>query len=222
MLTITARKDGINNKTAILFRESASNAYLLNEDSHKLFLSGTANAVPVVVYTRSTDGYALDVNVFGDCTKEIPLGIRTSRTGLIDLEFGGIENFLPGYEVFLLDLAGGKKINLKETPNYSFEKTDTENFMDGRLYLTFNKVISGLSASQSTASVFVKGTVLQVISNNTPVKTVQIVDMQGHLLHDEANIESFVYTHDLERGQMYIVKVLTKDGLLVKKITTGN
>ena len=66
----------------------------------------TTNLTAMAVYTRSSDGYALDINLFGDCSQLIPLGIRTSETGTIDLQFEGVENF---GGVFLFDNLTGQK-----------------------------------------------------------------------------------------------------------------
>jgi hypothetical protein len=218
LLKITAEKDGTQNFSHILFSESASNDYLLSEDSYKLFVKYTTE--PVVVYTRSSDGYALDINHFGDCSQTIPIGIRTSTTGTIALQFEGIDNFLPKYDVFLLDMEKDAKINLKETPAYSFEKTSEELFMDERLYLSFNKApTDNLQPEQGTTVIYTKGKELHVISS-VNINEVQVFDMQGRRILIETNIESLIYSHDLASNSMFIVKALTQDGVVVKKVIT--
>jgi hypothetical protein len=176
---------------------------------------------PVVVYSRSTDGYALDVNFFGDRSQTIPLGIRTDRTGTIALQFDGIENFLPEYDVFLLDMKTGVKTNLKETPEYNFEKTSEELFMDERLYLSFNKApTDNLQPEQGTTVIYIKGKELHVISS-VNINEVQVFDMQGRRILLETNIKDLVYSRDLASNSMFIVKALTQSGVVTKKVTTG-
>jgi len=216
LLKIIALKDGKQNQTHILLDESASNNYLLSEDSYKLFVTGVTE--PVSVYTRSSDGYALDINLWGDCSEMIPLGVRTSTTGSINLQFEGVENF---YKLFLLDTQTDAKIDLKETPIYSFEKTTPDLFLDGRFYLSINKTPnSDLFPIQDAISIFVNNNKLQIVGNDD-IKEVQVVDMQGRTILIETNIGNSVYTNYLPNTGIYIVKVLTEQGITVKKVTTA-
>ena len=217
LLKIVATKNGKENQTHVLFDALATNNYLLNEDAYKLFVTGSTESVSV--YTRSSDGYALDINVFGDCSQMIPLGIRTTQTGSINLQFEGIENFFPEYNIFLFDTQTGARIDLRETPAYSFDKTTANLFMDNRFYLSINKVPNNvLLPTQGTISIFTSGNHLQVVSSNSNINEVQVLDMQGRLLHKAANVGSPVYSYDLERNMMFTVKVLTKEGVTVRKV----
>jgi len=220
LLKIVASKDGKQNHSHILFETPTSNNSLFNENSYKLFVADVTE--PVAVYTRSSEGFALDINVFGNCKEMIPVGIRTSQTGHINLQFEGIENFLPEAEVFLLDTQTGTKINLRETPEYSFEKTTSELFMDGRFYLSVSKSTpSDPFAMQGAISIFAKGNRLQVVSGNVDIEEAQVFDIQGRLIHKAANIGNPVYTCELPHNGIFVVKVLTSDGITVKKITTN-
>jgi len=220
LLKIVATKNGKENQTHVLFDASAGNNYLLSKDSYKLFVTGSTESVSV--YTRSSDGYALDINVFGDCSQMIPLGIRTTQTGSINLQFEGVENFFPGYDIFLLDIQTGERIDLRETSEYSFDKMTSDLFLDGRFYLSIGKAPeSVLLPTQGTISVFTSGNHLQVVSSNSNINEVQVLDMQGRLLHKAANIGSPTYCYDLERNMMYTVKVLTTEGVTVRKVITG-
>jgi len=214
LLKIVATKDGKQNQSYILFDASASNNYLLGEDSYKLFVTDVT--APVVVYTRSSDGYALDINVFGDSNQMIPLGIRTSQTGTIGLQFEGAENF---DSAFLLDNQTGAKVDLKVTPAYSFEKTTSDLFIDGRFSLIISKAPTGnFSPVQEMISIFTSGSQLKVTSGNAAIEEVQVFDMQGRLLHKATNIGNSIYTHDLGNSGMYIVKASNRQEMTVKKV----
>jgi len=218
LLKIVATKDGKQNQSYVLYDASASNNYLLEEDSYKLFVTDVTD--PVSVYTRSADNYALDINLWGDCSQMIPLGIRTSQTGTVNLQFEGAENF---DGALLFDNLMDATVNLKETPSYSFEKTTSDLFVDGRFYLSINKAPnSDLFPRQETISIFTTGNRIQIVSSNEDINEVQVFDMQGRLLHKAANIGSLVYSQDLERNMIYIVKVLTNGGMAVRKVITGN
>ncbi|MDR0232991.1 MAG: T9SS type A sorting domain-containing protein [Dysgonamonadaceae bacterium] len=220
VLTIVATKGERQNRTSIVFDESASNDYVLGEDSYKLFERNTRE--PIVVYTRSSDGIALDINLFGDTKQMIPVGIRTSQTGNISLQFEGLENFMSEYDLSLIDAKEGMEINLKEVSTYNFEKTTSDLFLDGRFYLSFKKTSTGiLTPEPDVISIFTAGNQLQVISGNTDIKEVQVIDMQGRMVYKVSNIGSSAYTQTLESGQMYIIRVSTGQGMIAKKVITN-
>ena len=213
LLKIVAAKDGKQNQTYILFDASASNNYLLGEDSYKLFVTDVTE--PVAVYTRSADGYALDINLWGDCSQMIPLGIRTSQTGTISLQFEGAENF---NSAFLFDNQTGEKVDLQTTPAYSFEKTTSDLFLDGRFSLLISKATTGIfSPVQGMISIFTSGGQLKVTSGNAAIEEVQVFDMQGRLLQKATNIGSPIYTYELGNSGMYIVKASDGQEMTVKK-----
>jgi hypothetical protein len=214
LLKIVAEKDDKINWTHILFDAMADNNYDLNEDSYKLFVTKVTE--PVAVYTRSQDGIALDINVFGNTGEMIPLGVRTATTGTINLQFEGANNF---YKLYLIDAQYGIKIDLKETPEYNFDKTTSDLFMDGRLFLSIeNAPNSDFFPAQGAASVFTSNNQLQVISDSN-IDEVQVFDMQGRLLHQAHNIDTSTYTCSLSNSGMYVVKVLTGKSVTIKKIT---
>jgi hypothetical protein len=218
LLKVIVEKDGKQNPTYVLFDAEATNDYRWREDSYKLFVTGVTDAVSV--YTRSSDDFALDINVFGNYSEDIALGVRTVTTGEITLNFEGIDNFVSNRDLFLLDKLTGSKIDLRETPVYSFEKTTDELFMDNRLYLSFGDEITGDKLVEVTISIFTTGNLLKVTSSDD-IKQVQVVDMQGRIITNEANINDRVYTRNLESNSMYIVKILTDRESVVKKVTTS-
>ncbi|MDR0231948.1 MAG: T9SS type A sorting domain-containing protein [Dysgonamonadaceae bacterium] len=213
LLKIVAEKDDTSNQTHILFDVSANNNYVFEEDSYKLFVTDVTG--PIAVYTRSSDGVALDINVFGDTDQLIPLGVRTSQTGNIDLRFEGVENF--GKLQLIDTLYPNDAIDLKETPEYSFKKTTSDLFLDGRFFLSFKKAPnSDLIPTQGAVSIFTSGNQLQVISDSA-IDAVQIFDMQGRLLKKATNVRNSCIL-DLPQSGVYIVKVLTKESSIVEKV----
>jgi hypothetical protein len=215
LLKITAEKEGKSNSTHILYDAMVDNNYDLNKDSYKLFVTEVTK--PVAVYTRSQDGIALDINVFGNTDEMIPLAVRTSTTGTINLQFGGADNF---YKLYLIDtLYPNRPIDLKETPEYSFDKTTSDLFMDGRLFLSVGRLPdSDFFPTQGAVSVFTSGKQLQVVSDSS-IDEVQVFDMQGRMLHQARNIDASAYTCNLSNSGMYVVKVLTGKSVTIKKVT---
>ncbi len=217
LLEITASFNNQQNKTAILFSPEASgNKFRLNEDSYKLFVESATE--PIVVYTRSSDGYALDINVLGDNTQIIPIGIRTSKTGKIKLQFSALTEFFSEYDVYFNDTQNNKKVKLDVSSEYEFDKTSSELFLDGRFYLSFNKVITDIDNIQPSSIVInTFKNQLQIISHLN-LKDVEIFDIQGKRIANMNNLNKPTYTHSIEYNQFYIVKASDEQSVIVKKI----
>ena len=218
LLRVVVEKDGYQNPTYVVFDTEATNDYKVKEDSYKLFVTNVEDVVSV--YTRSSDNVVLDINVFGSASEDIQLGVRTTTTGEVTLKFEGVETFLPEENLFIIDKLTGEYANLRENPVFSFEKITDELFMDNRIYLSFNDP-TGMKSVESVTVVYTTGTQLKVTSTDN-IKQVQVVDMQGRTIVNEANINNRVYTRNLESNAMYIVKVLTDKESVVKKVITSN
>ncbi|MDR1119300.1 MAG: hypothetical protein LBM08_00105, partial [Dysgonamonadaceae bacterium] len=96
-------------KAIVLQGDSYATHYIPSEDSYKLFVSKVYDSDDVLkhvqLYTRSSDGYALDINFIGMSAEDItvPLCIRTSEKGEIFLNFSGMESFGESTGIYLYD-----------------------------------------------------------------------------------------------------------------------
>jgi hypothetical protein len=144
MLEIFAERGIQASKALLLYKEEASPDYRLHEDSYKLFPSDVTTQV--MVYMRSCDGYALDINTIGGFREQVALGVYASEAGAITLRFAGMES-LGNVQIRLHDTRANRVIDLSEQSEYTFTKYDTEPlYLEDRFYLFLS--------TQSTGSVY--------------------------------------------------------------------
>jgi len=230
VVTITASMGNQANTASLIFNPGASNNFVPGEDSYKLHTkykeqiidkkdSIVANALPLALYTYSSDGFPLEVNTFGD-DNNIKLGISTSLRGEIELDFSGIE-YLSFNKISLRDLETGAVTDLKTTPYYIFTKESEATELNNRFLLTFSGVTGVDDVQQGNVIViFAEGNRLQVISNNSLLKSVQIFDLQGRLLQGTSP-QSPAYSTTIDHQGIYVIKAQSETGSEVKKIIIG-
>jgi hypothetical protein len=206
-------------KALLLYMENASNDYVPAEDSYKLFLENSL--AQVLVYLRSADGYALDINSIGNLEQAVPLGIRTNQKGQIRLKFEGTDKFLDKANIFLHDTKANKVVNMSLYKEYTFNKDEDDLYVENRFYITFNNNLpTGIQGLES-ASVSIQNPApqtLQILSNtDSPLGHVQITDLQGRIWVAQ-DVPTTSYTHQVKTPGVYIVRVTGKESVEVKKI----
>jgi len=224
IVTITASMGNQTNTASLLYSPGASNKFVPGEDSYKLYtekIDDWLNDVPLVLYTSSSDGFPLDVNTFGNTDENIKLGIRTSLTGEIELDFSGIESFISDKDIFLRDLEKGIDTNLKETPFYTFTKETDDTELKDRFLLVFSAATGLDNAPQGNAIViYSDGNRVQVASNNDLLNLVQVFDLQGRLLQVTSPLLRS-YSTTIDHPGVYVIKAQSENSSEVKKIIIG-
>jgi hypothetical protein len=209
LLEITAEQNQQpTSKALLLYMDNASNHYVPAEDSYKLFSENSK--AHVLVYLRSSDGYALDINSIGNLEQAVPLGIRTNQKGQIRLKFEGTDKFLDKANIFLHDTKASKVTNMSLYKEYTFNKEEDDLYLENRFYITFNNGSpTGIKGLES-ASVSIQNPApqtLQILSNNgKPLGRIQITDSQGRALLSD-DIKSSSYTYRVKTSGMYIIRV---------------
>ncbi|MDR0865311.1 MAG: T9SS type A sorting domain-containing protein, partial [Candidatus Symbiothrix sp.] len=206
-------------KALLLYIDNASNDYVPAEDSYKLFSENSL--AHVLVYLRSSDGYALDINSIGNLEQAIPLGIRTNQKGQIRLKFEGTDKFLDKANVFLHDTKANKVTNMSLYKEYTFNKDEDDLYLENRFYITFNNGSpTGIKGLES-ASVSIQNPApqtLQILSNaDNPLGHVQITDLQGKILVSK-DVQATSYIYPVKIPGLYIVRVTRKESVEVKKV----
>jgi hypothetical protein len=204
-------------------------AYVPSEDSYKLFVSGMLGSNDVLasvqVYTRSSDGYALDINCIGTGEQDItiPLCIRTSEKGGIVLNFSGMESFGESTGIYLYDAQHPQRlIDLKTQPEYVFDKTEDALYLENRLSLVIGKALQPLgieTASESSAVCILSLSPrkLKIVSESGKVLgSVRITDAWGRVVLDNPAVSSSTYEYQTPAPGIYIVRV----GATVKKVVS--
>jgi hypothetical protein len=231
LLNIIATRSEDASKAIILQNETFVASYAPSEDSYKLFISKMMDSDKVLkhiqVYTRSSDGYALDINSIGKSEQDItvPLGIRTSEKGEIVLNFSGMESFEEETGIYLYDTQYPKRlIDLSTQPEYAFNKTEDTLYLENRLSLIIGKNtlarplgfrdVSGASAARIISRPH--GTLRIVSENGEALGDIRITDSWGRLLLDVPEVSSSVYEYQTPTPGIYIVRV----GAEVKKVVS--
>ncbi len=215
-------KSSLNNKTscvALAYNESASNSFG-DEDATKLF--SMYDDVPEV-YTLA-DGKALDINQFSQMPIMVPVGIKTTETGKINLEFVGADEF-DDVEVTLLNTMTGEQQNLKTDGDYELEydgsTTDASLFVEFRAANTVTDTPeSEMCGLHKCIQVYAQDDVIYAISSeDDPIKSMTIWEDAGKQLYnaDEINKSEFS-AHLTTSSQICVVRVETEQRTMVIKV----
>ncbi|MDL2257427.1 T9SS type A sorting domain-containing protein, partial [Bacteroidales bacterium OttesenSCG-928-I14] len=215
-LEIKLDKSGEYTKTLLLHFNGASNDYLPQEDSYKVF-SPYADT-PLVVYTKSKDGVALDINSIGNFDEPVSLCISTVQTGEMTISFSGYENFRKHAEIFLKDLLTGTLINISETNKYTFVKNTEEQYIEDRFQLLFTpKDVNSINRIDEPSFVKVyndlRGNV-QIVSDDI-ITSVIVLDVQGSVIKNITNLNSSTvnmsaYDMSIVNSGVYLLQVVSK------------
>jgi hypothetical protein len=214
-------------RAIVLQGTSHSTHYVPSEDSYKLFVSKVYDSDDVLkhvqVYTRSSDGYALDINFIGTGEQDItiPLCIRTSEKGEIKLNFSGMESFGEETGIYLYDTQYPKRlIDLSTQPEYVFDKTEDELYLENRLSLVIGKALTQplgvetVSESSAVRILSLSPRRLKIVSESgKALGNVRITDAWGRVVLDDSAVSSSTYEYQTPAPGVYVVRV----GAAVKK-----
>jgi hypothetical protein len=216
MLEIYAGRGRQLSKALLLYSEEASANYRAGEDSRKLF--SVSSLDPVLVYMRSGDGYALDINSIGELTGQVALGIRTAQAGAITLRFAGVDAF-EGKKVYLHDTEGNSTIDLSRQSEYTFTKYDTEGlYLENRFFLSFEDATALQAPNYPSISISRNPLGIHVLSNDgSPLENVRVFDLQGRRLSD-VDPSSSSYSYKPPVPGIYIVQARNAKGVTTGKV----
>ncbi|GHU79908.1 hypothetical protein FACS1894145_5090 [Bacteroidia bacterium] len=218
-LEITSeREQKPSSRILVSYAGNASPEYVPEEDSYTLFSSNSLT--PVILYTRSADGYALNVNASNDLGRIVPLGIRTSQTGEIHLKFAGLESFKNEVKIYLHDTRLNRVMDLDATAEYVFNKEEEALYSEDRFFLSFRSA-TGIGQLNATTGLIVRRTApltIQVSSSDGSMLThLQITNLQGQSPVRATNVPSGS-TYRVHKPGVYIVRATGKDYTQVEKI----
>jgi hypothetical protein len=217
-LEILATRNDERSKAIVLYNNNASNTYDPSEDSYKLFMESLQT--PVQVYTRSSDGYALDINATGNTIAVIPLGIRTSAAGSITLTFSGMES-LDGTKLYLHDTKEQITIDLSLQAEYPFtKKAEDALYLEDRFYLSAspNAPTDLREVEEMPVSILSVAGGIEILSRDgSPIRSIRIANTQGRYLVNEEHL-SVVNGHYPLAAGIYIVRVGNERGSETRKV----
>lgn len=235
-LNLAVYKDNERQSAVLLvYDENVQNGYEESKDQYTLFPS-EKNA-PVLYSVADEDGKrrALSIYTFGDLNESIPLGIRTESKGdLLSFRLNyteetegekedeeSLRNSEVFTDIYLEDTYTNMLHNLSNNPEYVFTNF-TGDIEEGRFYLRFidrGTEIPDVAAGKEFYVYSSHGKV-NIYSQDDDIKQVNVYNLQGQNILTRGGLTGEYYTFDMQRymNQAVIIRVMTKDGLKVRKL----
>ena len=188
------RSNSVIDKAMISFNsDNRLVKYNLRENTSKLYIPQNGQAFAVA---------------FTDGESEMPLNFKASNDGVYTLNFE-IENLELNY-LHLIDNITGNDVNLLTTPSYSFEANTTD--YDSRFKLLFAPICNDADGDNETFAFINDG---NIIINNAGDASLQIVDMMGRVVLEEAI--NHVSTSEMAPG-VYVLRLINGEKVKTQKI----
>ncbi|MDR1200912.1 MAG: VCBS repeat-containing protein [Tannerellaceae bacterium] len=216
--------DGKRVSYAVLhYNESTSPAYKSSEDMHKLFYQLEEDVIPLEVYTFAPTQEVLAINSSSNFSQNVPLGLRTDKTGEVTLEFSGMATF--GHNVYLIDHADNDKVtDLQKNPVYKFtvaKKSASDKLIELNDRFSLRSDYTGIGLDNEAIST----TGLNVTSRDgyiyvqtqSPASSLQVYSLTGALVYS-STMRSDYFRISTDGQQAYIVKVKIDEEYLTQKV----
>ena len=188
------RSNSVIDKAMISFNsDNRLVKYNLRENTSKLYIPQNGQAFAVA---------------FTDGESEMPLNFKASNDGVYTLNFE-IENLELNY-LHLIDNITGNDVNLLTMPSYSFEANTTD--YDSRFKLLFAPICNDADGDNETFAFINDG---NIIINNAGDASLQIVDMMGRVVLEEAI--NHVSTSEMAPG-VYVLRLINGEKVKTQKI----
>ncbi|MDR1730169.1 MAG: T9SS type A sorting domain-containing protein [Prevotellaceae bacterium] len=175
----------------IALAPGASNAYNAGEDIYKLF--SPMKEVPEIYTIAGETAIEINVTNADAGNIQIPVGVKTTQTGIMNLEITGAENVQSEKEIYLIDREKNKKYDLRAAQPISFEKESADN-LEGRFYISFEGVAPVDPNDQpvnNTIQVFINdGSV--TVSSSEEITGLRLYDLSGKMIYSRTGSGKYV------------------------------
>lgn len=222
LFRLNAKFEGTHSREdflAIYFDYGATKRFEKELDALKIY--NTDADVPNL-FAISEDDHRLSIGAYlqpYDENLEIPLGIKTDKSGNVTLRLQLQENMPVGYNVYLKDKATGAVQDLSRVPVYSLPVGN--GLIEGRLSLVFSSSdISQGSFGTNSFDVYANDGFLYVkIAMKETQASLRLTNMAGQVM-----LQQNIYGEGIHRLSSaplpgaYLVTIFTDQGILSKKI----
>ncbi len=214
-LELTDVSTGQQNRALLILNPESDNGYDETDIPKTLPIlnrKGTILPIPASIFTRSTDGIALDVNQIPSLEEglSIPVVIRSDKKGTYRLKLNLMSGFPTGQRMYLVDLFENKEYDLHSDVWVEFEKPTSSELLESRFYLTFKKMVTGIESPVNTIpgiEAYINGNTLRVFTtDNSNLEEVDLYDLQGRQVASDKNINKSEFTAPVQSNQFYIVR----------------
>jgi hypothetical protein len=171
------------------------------------------------IFMLDKEGKELVMNTLKEISEndQIRIGIEAETPGQYNIVFHGHEGFEPAAELYLFDRQENQSVPVTAGVSYSFNIAEGRSVTNDRFYLSKSKK----GGVYETALVYpnpVKDFVNVAAPTGEQV-SVSIYDASGAMIyHNEDRITDVIDMRNYARG-VYVMKLLTSKGIIVKKIT---
>ncbi len=214
-LELTDVSTGQQNRTLLILNPESDNSYDETDIPKTLPIlnrKGTILPIPASIFTRSTDGIALDVNQIPSLEENlsIPVVIRSDKKGIYRLKLNLMSGFPTDQNMYLVDLADNKEYELQSDVWVEFNKPTASELLESRFYLTFKKSVTGIESPVNTIpgiEAYISGNTLRVFTtDNSNLEEVELYDLQGRQVSTNKNINKTEFKTTVQSNQFYIVR----------------
>ncbi|MDR1730288.1 MAG: T9SS type A sorting domain-containing protein [Prevotellaceae bacterium] len=224
LLRLRLKMKGVETVALLASLPGATDSYNANEDVYKLF---SYNSVTPEIYTVS-DKTAIEINAVSQEGEQklIPLGVKTSQTGQLEISVEGAGNFTAYQYVRLRDALENTDYDLKNQTAFTFSKTAAEN-LEGRFYILLSNMEGGIETTienpagneDGAISIIRENDAVRVYSPLVAIDGFEVYDVSGRILFKDVNIKgySYLWNPGLEQG-VYLIRVNAGKESKVQKI----
>lgn len=228
ILRIQTSNGNATDEAIIVFRAIGSDINT-NIDSEKR--ADSPGLVPQIFTLKSSKNIAINVMPEDPTPYTIPLAITVGEKGAgdITLNASNIREFMPDVDVYVRDLVAGTEVNLRETPQYTFNTAAATAQTRFELYFA-KKAQQSLGSVTGTEVTIGSGVVVTALGvGNKGIISVKDAAFSGEVSIDVYDAQGRLYQHyqsELARtevdlsgiAQVVIVKVSYKDQMKSFKI----
>ena len=218
VLQVKASVDAYESSAVIAKRSAATNSFD-KLDAEKLF--SPIDEVPEIY--SIADFNAVDINQFDSLPYMVPLGIRSSYIGFVNLEFIGAPGF-DGIDVTLLNTMTGEQQNLKANNKYTVYNDGV--LTDGNLFVEFRaanttSVVENLnSCTGRCLSVYAEnGTIFVNSPPENKIQRITLWEEQGNQILSVKNLNTNEYQMKVgAHSRICVARVQTEERTYVVKV----
>ncbi|TAJ09719.1 T9SS C-terminal target domain-containing protein, partial [Marinilabiliaceae bacterium JC017] len=217
VLRLIGIKNGKSDELALSANAQASTGFD-NYDSEKMFASSSADLLQIYAIT---EGKKLTINTFDEFTPEkiIDLGIRANVAGNATIKLKSLDNFPENMQVILEDLTENILTDITNLGQYDFT-TAKGSFNDRfRLHLhaqTATDIDTPKQSSKIQVYAKNKSVFIQIPELTHPQYS--LYDLAGSMEKQGLLNHSVLNTIHVKNTGMYIVKIISKEGIFTEKI----
>ena len=232
-VTLTLKEDANDFlcPTTISFRNDYTKKFDFSEDSYYIM---TPEETAPVLYSLSEDDQKLIINKLPDADMviDVPINAVAQISANYTLSINGLDNLTSYNCVNLVDKSTGRILaNFEDTPDYTFSvlnPNEVKNYI-----LRFSRLNPGENCDNpdNVSSINLLPGEVSIIPNEIGVNvkfnlsqpsnaTISVINLLGEKITDDVTTNAYDNTISipLSSGQMYIIKVQTTNGLVIKKL----